>query len=60
MNRGKRPARRSAAARVWALSVVWRWRREPDPPQVIVRYVYLLPGQVTGENRRALPPGNAT
>jgi fermentation-respiration switch protein FrsA (DUF1100 family) len=55
----KRPARKSAAARVWALSVVWLHHQAPDPPQVIVVYVDATSGAVMGAAPRAAVTGKA-
>jgi hypothetical protein len=48
-----RPSGKLAAARVWALPVVWLWRREPDPQQVIVVFVDAATGTVIGATPRA-------
>lgn len=57
MNRGKRPSRRAAAARVWALSVVWLHHHEPEQPRVIVVYVDAATGAVMGAAPRAAVTG---
>ena len=63
----RRPSRKSAAARVWSLSVIWLSRREPEPPRVVVVYVDAATGTimgaapravVTGKVVRALPPAH--
>lgn len=58
-NRGRRPARRTAAARVWALSVIWLHHHEPERPQVVVVFVDAATGQVMGAAPRAAVTGKA-
>ena len=53
----KRPARKSAAARVWALSVVWLHHHEPEPPQVVIVYINAATGTVMGAAPRAAVTG---
>lgn len=59
MNRGKRPSGKLAAARAWALPVIWLWRREPESPRVVVVYVDAATGAVMGTVPRAAITGKA-
>lgn len=56
MNRGKRPARKAAARRVWSLSVIWLRDRQAERPQVVVVYVDAATGAVMGAGRRLSKP----
>jgi hypothetical protein len=59
VSRGGRPAGKLAAARVWALPVIWLWHREPERPQVVVVYVDAATGIVMGAAQRAVVAGKA-